>query len=396
MDRRAALAAVWLVAAGWPVAATAQETRAAEIAEAQAEKATRLAPRQPGKAERAVLWVERELVVAPNGFYPLFGSIYNGGGFAAGVGYRHYVADTTHVDAKGLYSVRGYTLAELGADSTGHGGGRVDLRARVGRRDATQVAFYGLGLDSPEARTNFSLTETYGGAEVQLRPVRWLIVGAGLGYEGYTVGSGAGRQPSTDTAFTPETLPGLAGDPAFAHLSASAGIDWRPARGYARRGGLYQARYHQYVDRDDTYSFSRLDGEIVQHLPILRETWVVSLRGLGQTTLDDDDQVPFFLMPMLGSGDTLRAYAPWRYRDRHAMLMSAEFRWMPNRNALDMAVFYDGGAVAATRRDLALHRLKHDVGIGLRFHGPATTPLRIELTRGSEGMRLVFAGGAAF
>ena len=35
-------------------------------------------------------------------------------------------------------------------------------------------------------------------------------------------------------------------------------------------------------------------------------------------------------------------------------------------------------------------------GVGVRFHGPLATPLRIELANGREGMRLVFAGSAAF
>lgn len=258
------------------------------------------------------------------------------------------------------------------------------------------MPFNGVGPDSPKDRTTFSLTQSYGGAELVARPRRWTVFGAGVGYEGYSVGPGAGRRPSIETVFSPSEAPGLAADSTFLHLSAKAGLDWRPARGYARRGGAYEARYHRYVDRDDVYGFSRVDAEVVQHLPLVRETWVLSVRGLAESTLDDDDRVPFFLLPMLGSGDTLRAYAPWRYRDRHAVLMSAEFRWTPNRNAVDMAVFYDAGAVAARRQDFQLDRLKRDVGVGIRFHGPGTTPLRVDLAKGSEGLRLVFAGSAAF
>jgi hypothetical protein len=40
--------------------------------------------------------------------------------------------------------------------------------------------------------------------------------------------------------------------------------------------------------------------------------------------------------------------------------------------------------------------MKSNVGIGARFHTPVATPLRIELARGREGLRLVFTGGAAF
>ena len=139
---------------------------------------------------------------------------------------------------------------------------------------------------------------------------------------------------------------------------------WRPAastrvrppatRG---RGGLYELSYHNYADRDDTYSFDRLDAEVVQHIPILRENWVISLHGLLQTTLDDADTVPYFLMPSLGSGSTLRAYSSWRFRDRHSMLMSAEWRWIPNRLGLDMALFYDTGKVTPRFRDISWNGL---------------------------------------
>ena len=37
-----------------------------------------------------------------------------------------------------------------------------------------------------------------------------------------------------------------------------------------------------------------------------------------------------------------------------------------------------------------------DYGLGVRFHGPARTPLRVEIANGREGTRLVFAASAAF
>ena len=82
--------------------------------------------------------------------------------------------------------------------------------------------------------------------------------------------------------------------------------------------------------------------------------------------------------------------------DRHSLLLSGELRWIPNRMAVDMAVFYDMGKVASRWDGLSLDGLKSNVCIGVRFHGPFTTPLRIELARGREGLNLVFSGSAAF
>ena len=61
-----------------------------------------------------------------------------------------------------------------------------------------------------------------------------------------------------------------------------------------------------------------------------------------------------------------------------------------------MALFYDMGKVAPRFRDISWRGLASDVGVGIRFHGPLATPLRIELARSREGTGPVFSGRAAF
>jgi outer membrane translocation and assembly module TamA len=63
---------------------------------------------------------------------------------------------------------------------------------------------------------------------------------------------------------------------------------------------------------------------------------------------------------------------------------------------MDMALFVDAGTVASRRAALDLDHLRSNVGLGVRFHGPSSTPLRIEVARGREGWHLVFAGSPAF
>ena len=253
-----------------------------------------------------------------------------------------------------------------------------------------------MGIESPEDSSNYRMKQSYFGGDLTARPGGYTFFGAGMAYEDFNLESGTGNTPSIEEVHTPASAPGLGVNPTYLHTVLSGGVDSRPSPGYARHGGLYGISYHNYADRDDTYSFDRFDAEIVQHIPLVRENWVISLHGLLQTTLDDDDTVPYFLLPSLGSGSTLRGYSSWRFRDRHSLLMSGEFRWIPNRLGLDMALFYDTGKVTPRWDDLSFSGLKSDVGIGIRFHGPLSTPLRIELAKGSEGMRIVFAGSAAF
>jgi hypothetical protein len=377
--------------------AVAQETRAEVIAQEEAEKAKSLKPEGPSTAEQRFLKWRRELLEEPSGLYPYFDSVYSGGGFTLGAGYRDYYGDNTFWDLRGLYSFKNYKFIELSTTSLNLAEDRLDLRGYVGWRDATQVAFYGLGINSDaDAKSNFRLKQTYVGGELKFNPIPWVVLGGGLTYEDYRREEGTGSSPSIEEIYTPSTAPGLFSEPSYLHSRASAGIDWRPAAGYARRGGLYEVSYHNYADTDDTFSFDKVDVDLVQHIPILREDWVLSLHGAVETTLDDDDVVPFFLLPSLGSGSTLRGFPSWRFRDRHSLLVQAEWRWIVNRTGLDMALFYDAGKVTSRRSDLDFDGLKSDVGIGVRFHGPAATPLRIELAHGNEGFNLVFAGSAAF
>lgn len=373
-----------------------QETRAEEIAAEQAKKANELRPYEPSAAERWTETIYEEFLTEPGGFYPFFGSVYSGGGFTLGAGYRQFYGDRTHWDAKGLYSFKNYKLFALSTDSWGHAGGRVDFHGSIGWRDATQIAYYGLGIDSSDELSNFRMKQSFLHGDVTVRPGGRAVFGAGIAYEDYDLEEGTGGSPSIEERFTPDTAPGLGENPSYIHSSVFAGIDWRPSAGYARTGGLYQITYHDYADRSGSLDFDRVDGEIIQHIPILRENWVISMHGLVQTVLDDEDQVPYFLLPSLGSGSTLRGYPAWRFRDRHSLLLTGELRWVPNRVGIDMAVFYDAGKVVPRWDDLSLDGLKSNVGVGIRFHGPLATPLRIELAKGREGFNLVFSGSAAF
>jgi hypothetical protein len=385
------------VGAGGAPAAHAQQTRAATIAEAQAEKARNLTPYVPGRAEQVTLNIRRRLL-EPEGFYPWFDSVYSGGGFTLGGGYRRFVGDRTFADVRGLFSAKGYKLIEFATDSAGPRR-RVDFRAAGGWRDATEVAYYGIGSDTTQdARANFRMQQAYAEVTGRLSGPAHLFADVALRFENYTLLSGGGSSPSIENSYTAETAPGLGASPSYLRTAIGGGIDSRsPSPGYARRGGLYAVTYDVAADQDTgAYSFETLRAEVIQHVPILRENWVMSFHGVARTTIEDGDTVPYFLMPSLGSGSTLRAYPSWRFRDRHSLLMSAEWRWLPTRLFLDVALFYDAGKVAGYRKDLDFTGLTHNWGVGVRLHGPMTTPLRIELARGREGYNLVFSGAAAF
>jgi hypothetical protein len=375
--------------------ALAQETRAETIAQQQEQKSARLTPEEPTKAERIFLEIKRRFIDNRDGFYPLLGSIYAGGGLALGGGYRRYYGDKAFWSASGLWSIRNYKLAEAGTNSPGHANGRIDFAAQASWMDATQVGYYGLGTATSERdRANYRFQRTRAGAGVKARPGSVFVLASEVGYENYQLKQGLGAQPSIEERYTAATAPGLGVSPSYVHSTGSAGIDWRTSPGYSRRGGLYEVRYHNYHDLDARHTFNRMEAEAVQHVPILRENWVISIRGLMNSTVSGSP--PYFLLPSLGGGNNLRGYAAWRYRDLHSILFQGEFRWTPNRMGMDMVLFYDAGKVTSQRRALDFTALKKDVGIEMRFHGPTVTPLRMGVARGTEGWQVVFGGAAAF
>jgi hypothetical protein len=200
-----------------------------------------------------------------------------------------------------------------------------------------------------------------------------------------------------ETQYSTSTLPGLGATVDYVHTEGTAAFDWRPARKYARRGGYYGITAHDYRDSDKEFGFQQVDYEAIQHVPILRETWVLSFRALAKTTSDkDDQQVPFFMLPSLGGGSNLRGFTSWRFRDRNSLLLQAEWRIMTNR-FLDTAFFYDAGKVTAHTSDLDFKDLRKDFGVGFRMHGPFDTPLRVEFARSNEvGFTLIVATHPVF
>jgi hypothetical protein len=381
------------------VAAEAQETREAEIARAKAEKVGALQPYEPSKAEQLIERAEDMLLSGRLHWHPFFDSAYSGGGFTVGAGYRRYVSSYNTLDVRGSITPSGYKRVEAEFLAPRLFRRRGVLSVIGGWREATQVGFYGTGTASTtqDDRANYSFTQPYVTGRLEVRPTRkWLVLGGGLEYSQWDQGTGSGSAPSVEEIYTPATLPGLGASPTYLHAQGFAAFDTRPAAGYARRGGVYGVAVHDYVDRDGDFGFRQVDYDAVQHIPILRDAWVLSLHARVETTyVSDDEQVPFFMLPSLGGGSTLRGFASWRFRDRHSLLLQGEWRVLANR-FLDMALFYDAGKVMDDRNDISLKGLKSDVGVGFRFHGPMTTPLRIELARGNEGLSLVFSSKAPF
>ena len=355
----------------------------------------------PNRAEALLDRVDEILASGVPRWHPFFENAYSGGGFTLGVGYTHSVSPYNTVDVRGSYTVR-----RLQARRSGVLPPRACFiagacsRSLGGWREATQAAFYGIGHGHRRrtiATNTTSAAVRVGAAHAPADApspdvARWSRAVAVVAAAGARASFRRSR-PCT----TPSTLPGLGANATYVHSQGTVGFDWRTSPGYARRGGFYGVTFHDYSDLDEQFGFRQVDYEAIQHLPILREAWVISFRGLAQhgprprTTSRSRSSCCLRRQRL----ERCAASAVGASAIRTACVLQAEWRIMANR-FLDTAIFYDAGKVAARRADLDFNGLQSDYGFGVRFHGPFATPLRVEVPSGPKASALIFASSAIF
>lgn len=373
-----------------PAITSAQEpgSRAEEQASQQEAKARNLTP-SPSS------WIEQRLLRVENaggfgtarGFVVKFGDIKRGSGFAPGVGYGYTTASGAVFAGKGVYSIKNYKLLQASVQSPAFSEGRLLFRARARWQDAPAVALYPIGTNPSAFRTDYAETKTEVSGEAQLKPLSFVRLGGGVGLEQFNTGFPHNENPVGLPLL--DSLPGAGADPDYVHSRAFAVLDRRESEGYTRSGSLLRATFHDYHENGGgSLSFRRLDGAAEQYLPILHGNWVLFLGLWASTTMTAAGQdVPFFLMPDLGGHD-LRGFSDYRFRDRHSINWTAEYRWYA-QEFLDAAIFYDAGKTAATRSALDFTGLHSSMGAGVRLHTPLQTLVRVELAHSREGMRFL-------
>jgi len=198
--------------------------------------------------------------------------------------------------------------------------------------------------------------------------------------------------------FSPSDAPGVLVQPDFYRYTATIDVNTRNPRGNPRRGGQYTLRYQRYDDTGrDLFSFDRVDIDLQQYVPLVRDRRVLALRARAiMTDPDSGAEVPFYFQPTLGGPDDLRGFRHFRFRDRNTLLFQAEYRW-EIFTAVDGALFYDIGKVAPRRQDFHLSEFERDFGIGFRFGTANGVFLRIEGAFGSAaGAHFILRFGHVF
>jgi outer membrane protein assembly factor BamA len=322
-----------------------------------------------------------------DGVYPRIGGLSQGSGLAGGAGYRQHL-DWAYVDVSGAISTKLYR--GIDAQVRWIETPRFQLANVVTFRNNTQDDFYGLGNDTTDAtRVDYGIRWTDFGGRGSVRLIRGLRLGADVGY--FIPSVRHGRDTSLQSIaqiFTDATAPGLARQPNFEHHGVFAVIDSRDADGFPRRGGLYRAEYAIWNDRSfREYDFGRFDVTGSQFFSLPTKS-VLALRvALSYTNNEPGDRVPFYLLPYIGGGDTVRSFREFRFRDENAGVVNVELRHKVH-SFVHVAGFVDVGKVAHDWEDINLIDLKKAYGVGVRAGTDQKTFFRVDLAHGDGGTRV--------
>jgi outer membrane protein assembly factor BamA len=268
------------------------------------------------------------------------------------------------------------------------GGSIFNLGLRGKYHENPEDDFFGIGSESRRNdRTNYLYRSLEGGADAWLAPIKGFRAGGGVSYLSPSVGSGRdSRYASVEQVFDPATLPGFEGHlPDFLRVDAFLDYDRRDNPLYPRAGTYLGTKFSNFRDRhQDRYHFRRWEFDAQQYLPFDNGYKVLALRGnVVMTDVGSQEAIPFVFLPDLG-GQRLRGFREFRFRDRNSVLATAEYRWEAWW-ALDMALFADGGKVAARRSDIDLSDWELGYGMGFRFHSKKAFSVRLDLGFSREG-----------
>jgi outer membrane protein assembly factor BamA len=355
---------------------------------------------KPPLTEKVRRYVEQNPMLQKfegDGFYPRIGGLSPGSGFAGGAGYRRHVG-WMYLDGSALVSTKAYRGIDAEARWLDTRGVRVSTNVTF--RNDTQDDFYGLGGDTTGAmRTNFGIRWTDVAARASARLLPWLRVGGDVGY--YMPDVRHGRDDSLasiEQTFTDATAPGLARQPDFVHEGVYAEVDSRDVPGFPTRGGLYHAAYSLWNDRTfNEFDFQRFDVEGAHFVGLTAKDVVAARLELQYTNNAPGERVPFYALPYIGGGDTVRTFREFRFRDENAGLFNLELRHKVH-SMVHVAGFLDFGKVAHDWQDInpTPGNMKRAYGIGVRGGTAARTFARLDVAWGDGGRRIFLKFAPSF
>ena len=365
-------------------------------------------------------WGKKVIDSFENPVHPVIGGVVSGGGLGFGVGYDSPDDRRWYREGDAIVTLRRYWLlqGEFGRRSLSK---RSQLGAFGGVRDMNRIDFFGIGPASAlDDRAAFSLRESTVGARGWHRPIPAIRLGGSAALYVSDVGVGANESvPSIEQRFVESTVPGgfsvkrtFGRYRGFAEFIYPAVADISELERLDESGqyrGIYQLALESVRDHGDgTFNFHRWESEVQQRIPGLRSGQLLTLHSFFAWT-NPGDQVPFYLQYALGGSGGLKAFRPdligsdgtratlrgfrnYRFRDRNALLLQAEYR-IPLHRSVYSSVFVDSGQVAPHVSQL-FNNLHTSTGFSLSYVRKGRTLGRMDVGfGGGEGVQLFWSFG---
>ena len=379
-------------------------TRTEQITAAENEKAQHLVPLELPRGERIFLTTEQKVIdplfIPPNGLGLMVGGLPTGGGFALGPQYarRDLLRDNLVTDISAVGSTKLWWRGQTSIETPSLFDGHLSTRLDAAYEDAASVFFYGEGPNSSESgKSNFrrEFTTAHGEGAVHLGGNR-LTLGYRVG--GLLVHIGPGRlSDPTTTVYAGDSIPGLFRQPQFITGTGFVHLDFTK-QGFSNPSGFrFQAENTQFWDKTwHAYSFDLFDTQAEYYFTFANGMRTLAFRARNETTfVQNNQQVPFYLQPTLGSPDDLRGYDRYRFYGNDSSLVSAEYRWSV-AETVEMAVFADGGNIYQRPGLIGFRDARGDGGIGFRFKNKEATFMRFDLGVSPEGVHVWFVFNPIF
>lgn len=215
-------------------------------------------------------------------------------------------------------------------------------------------------------------------------------VGASAGYLRANTGPGTPRDvASLERVYPSALVPGLDRQGHFTRWGAFLEVDYRDAPQDPQGGGYYVVEYKRYDDRTlHRHDFGLWEFQIQQFIPLIHQRSTLAFQIAGAASRAAPTQsVPFYLQPAIGGATGLRGFRAYRFRDRHALSLTAEYRHKV-RGPLELAVFADAGRVFSRRQELKLRDLEVSFGGGVRVRWQNWLLLRLDVAFSHEGYQI--------
>jgi hypothetical protein len=283
---------------------------------------------------------------------------------------------------KAVASVKKYYLLEAGFEVP-HLGPWFYLGVTSRYRNHPQEDFWGLGPNTPkEARTNYLLED------VDTTAV--LGTASGRVRAGVTGGFLRGNTgPGRDKKF-PSLPESLHAQPRYVHIGLYFEYKSLDNESDPRTGGRYQFQPETFGSR-----FQRYTIDLRRFVSVTSNDRIgLRLQSLF-THQSSHQEIPFFMLPSAGGNDTVRGFNQYRFRDRNALVLNAEYR-RPGFSFLDAVAFVDAGRVFSHPGNLGLTNLHTSAGLGARLKFGGRVLFGADVAFSREGARLWFRSGHTF